>query len=340
MRTLGLTVVCVVLLAASGSAAMARGDPASRPPVPSVGCGSSQVEAGPLTGRMGVGSVGRSWLVHVPPAHDGQTPLPLVIQLHGLTVSPSAMVQTTAFGELGKTEGIVVATPQGRGGTTHWLFESGASEPDLSPANPDVAFIDGLLDRLAADLCLDLARVYATGFSQGGEFAGALACALEHRIAATASVAGLLDFGEACAPSRPVPHLAFHGTADPFVLFESGQYPKADEVVIDGVRWSEWPVMSWPGMSVPVTDNVAAAAERNGCAAETRTEPLADGVEALSWSCPAGSEVELVVIDGGGHAWPGSALHRGYEPILGPVTMDIDATAMMWEFFEQHPMPE
>ena len=330
MRTLGATVVCGALLTASGASAMAQDDPVSRPPVPSIGCSSSEVEAGRLPGFMEVGGLGRRWFVHVPPAHDGNTPVPLVIQLNGLAWSPAAMLQTTAFHALGSAEGFTVVTPQGRGAAFLWLLELEAAEPDISPANPDIAFIDALIDRLATDLCLDLARVYATGFSLGGGLAGALACTLEDRIAAAASVDGFVDFGEACVLDRPVPHLAFQGTAE--VGFA--------DVIVEGVPWSEWPVNSWPGMSVPASDTVAAAAERNGCTPETLSQPLADGIERIDWSCPAGREVELVVIEGGGHAWPGSALHRGLESILGPVTMDIDATAMIWDFFEQHPMPE
>jgi polyhydroxybutyrate depolymerase len=48
-----------------------------------------------------------------------------------------------------------------------------------------------------------------------------------------------------------------------------------------------------------------------------------------------GAEVVLVVIEGGGHTWPGR------EPrlrALGASTQDISANDMMWEFFQQHPM--
>ena len=48
-----------------------------------------------------------------------------------------------------------------------------------------------------------------------------------------------------------------------------------------------------------------------------------------------GAEVVLVVIEGGGHTWPGN------EPrmrSLGVSTRDISANDMMWEFFQQHPM--
>ena len=47
-------------------------------------------------------------------------------------------------------------------------------------------------------------------------------------------------------------------------------------------------------------------------------------------------EDSLVVIEGGGHTWPGK------EPrmrSLGVSTRDISANDMMWEFFQRHPMP-
>ena len=50
--------------------------------------------------------------------------------------------------------------------------------------------------------------------------------------------------------------------------------------------------------------------------------------------------MELVVADGDGHTWPGSSAQQEWVSFLGPVTMEIDATEMIWDFFEQHPMPE
>lgn len=49
-----------------------------------------------------------------------------------------------------------------------------------------------------------------------------------------------------------------------------------------------------------------------------------------------GSEVVLVVIEGGGHTWPG---RQPRIQALGASTHDIEANDLMWEFFEKHPMP-
>jgi polyhydroxybutyrate depolymerase len=48
---------------------------------------------------------------------------------------------------------------------------------------------------------------------------------------------------------------------------------------------------------------------------------------------PAGAEVVLLVVKGGGHTWPG---HPSRERLLGPTTRDFDANEVMWQFFAAH----
>ena len=58
----------------------------------------------------------------------------------------------------------------------------------------------------------------------------------------------------------------------------------------------------------------------------------------VSYPCPT-APIELYRIEGGGHAWPGSAFSRQIEPAVGYTTFEIRATDLIWEFFEQHPLP-
>jgi polyhydroxybutyrate depolymerase len=48
-----------------------------------------------------------------------------------------------------------------------------------------------------------------------------------------------------------------------------------------------------------------------------------------------GTEVVLVVIEGGGHTWPGM---RSPATTLGKSALNISANDLIWEFFEKHPM--
>jgi polyhydroxybutyrate depolymerase len=45
--------------------------------------------------------------------------------------------------------------------------------------------------------------------------------------------------------------------------------------------------------------------------------------------------VVLIVIEGGGHTWPG---RKPPLKILGKSTRNLSANDVMWEFFERHPM--
>ena len=339
MRSLRAIIISVALLAAASAVGVtAQADAASRPPIPSVGCGTSEVEAGQHHGSMQVGDSHRWWDLHVPPAHDGSTPVPLVLLFHGFPNSPDIIESQTGFGRYGTQESFVVVTPLGRGELPHWNEEEfGGGFFDATRSNADVIFIEALLDRLETELCVDLSRVYATGFSNGAGMTSVLACALEDRIAAAAPVGGLFDFGADCVLDRPVPLLGFHGTGDGIALYEGGFGDWVLDVDIDGVLWRDLPMMDDPALFVPVPDRVAGIAARNGCEPGPTSELIAEGVERLTWTCPEGAEVAFVAAHGDGHSWPGSA----YTAADGQkTTMEIDATELIWDFFEQHPMPE
>ena len=83
----------------------------------------------------------------------------------------------------------------------------------------------------------------------------------------------------------------------------------------------------------------AAWAKRAGCDAEPIEESTAEevgpGVSLQVWpGCRDDMDVELYVIDGGEHSWPGSVGMGAYEGLLGPVSTQIDATRVIWDFFE------
>ena len=333
MRMLVATVICVAMLAVAGAAVAAQDDPASRPPVPSAGCGVSEVEPGTYRESMDLDGSARSWVLGVPSTHNGITPIPLVFLFHGFVDSPDTIESQTGFGRYGLEEGFMVVAPAGRGTYAHWIEDDfGDGFADITRANPDIVFVDALLDRLGQETCLDLARVYAAGFSNGAMAASAVACTLEDRIAAVAAGGGLVDFGERCVLERPVPYLAFHGRDDTSVLFDGGFPDWVLDYEIDGVAWRDLPMMEDPAISAPIPERVAGIAARNGCTAKPSIETLTVGprepVERWTWTCPPGAEVELLTYATGGHDWP-AEWNSG-----------IDGTELAWEFFEQHPMPD
>lgn len=316
-------------------------DPGDVGPRASAGCDAATAPApGEERVTLPSGAQERWYLRHLPPGYDGTEPLPLVVDFHGYSEGAEVHAGHSELGAFGDERGFVTLSPHGRGEVPFW---------DTAPGGVDVTFAGDLLDHAAETLCLDLARVYVAGLSNGAMMTSVVACVYADRVAAAAPVAGVADVG-GCEPERPVPVVGFHGTDDPFLAYEGGFGPAVSLLpapdgegtlgdldeddaadAADSVGQPEAP-------SVP--DAMAAWAERNGCDGGDPQEAMeADDVTVLTYPCPEGAEVELYRIEGGGHTWPGSPFLDGVE-LVGATTFSISANEVMWAFFEDHALPE
>jgi len=310
-------------------------DPADVPAAPSAGCGATpEVPTGETQEALSSG--GREWAYarHVPPAHDGTTPLPLVLDLHGLIEGGPIHALHTEMGAFGDEQGFVTLTPDSGREPAQWKLTG----------DRDVAFMVDLLDDVEADLCIDTNREYSTGLSMGGLMTTVLSCRLADRIAAAAPVAGIA-IPEDCTPSRPVPAVIFHGTGDPILAYDGGLGAGAASLPLPGSSGETLGDMDEAESSamnelLPGAEASAAAwAERNDCGSGVTEEAVADDVDLLTYDCPPDATVELYRVDGGGHTWPGSAFDQAIGDIVGTVTTSISANEVMWAFFQDHPLP-
>jgi polyhydroxybutyrate depolymerase len=236
----------------------------------------------------------RTYRLFVPQRYDGRTRLPLVLDLHGSGGTSAGQARTSGFEMVAAREGIVVATLQADG--ARW------NVPVMDGRADDVTYVSDVIDHVAARVCTDPARVYATGFSGGGRMASLLACRLNARIAAIAPMAGLRWPGP--CQGRPVPVLTFHGLADT-------QNPYAGHAAGRGGEWLE---------SVP--DALAGWARHNGCDLDPIVDDPPGPLSTMRYQgCDNDAEVRLIRIDGLDHSW---------------AREEIDATAVMWQFFRGH----
>ena len=236
----------------------------------------------------------RTYRLFVPPGYDGKSPLPLVLDLHPSGGTSDGQARTSGFETLAARENFVVATPQAENG--RWNVPVQDSRAD------DVTYIKDVIDHVAAQVCIDATRIYATGFSGGGRMSSLLGCVLNTRIAAFAPVAAL-RWPAPCS-GRPIPVLTFHGLADP-------QNPYAGNVPGRNGEWVE---------SVP--DALAGWAKHNGCKPEVITEDPTGPLSTMRYEgCRDATEVRMIRIDALGHTWPRT---------------EIDATAEIWQFFKNH----
>lgn len=258
-------------------------------------------------GSIDVGGLARTYRVFVPPTLDQTQPAALLVALHGGGNTADSMVSTTMFDREASTWGFITAYPEGTGRAWNAGFCCGSA-----PARnvDDVGFLDRLLDTLEAGHDIDRARVFVAGVSNGAMLAYRFACEHADRVTAVGSVAGSMRV-DGCTPSRPVSTIELHGTADPLVPYAGGT-PDAPEAA-GAAAYDSSPAVA------------ARWAQVDGCGAAPASRT--DGpVTTATWSaCARGASVSLVSVDGGGHTW--------FGPGLGPADGALDATDMIWRFF-------
>lgn len=314
------------------------GEQADGPAVPSAGCGESVQQ--PVTKeKQFLDDSDRWFLLTTPDDLDQDTPLPMVLDFHGLAEGADVHSVMTKLPEYGQEHGFLVVSPQGTGSPVRW-----AVDPDVA-ANEDLQYTQDLLEQVDSEQCIDLSRVYATGLSNGAFMSSVLACTMADRFAAVAPVAGLIR-PESCEPSRPVPVLAFHGTEDPILLFNGGVGDRLNNVlgggsVTAGAGADAEPALPEADLDGPGYPEAAQEwATGNGCTGKPVDDDLSDTVIERTWDCPPDGVVEFLIIEGGGHTWPGSEFSNKLADIMGPTDMDTDANELIWSFFQRFQLPE
>jgi polyhydroxybutyrate depolymerase len=318
----------VAALVAAGAVAVSAAacGPAGRAPVAPEPSASATPTPGTVSHTVTLGGTTRRYAIHVP-VGAGTVPMPLVIQLHGGGGNDVNIEKQTGFYNLADRDGFLVASPAGTGGPLDRLLTWNAGwccGQALAKKVDDVAFISAVVDDIEAHYPVDARRVYVTGFSNGAMMTYRLACALAGRLAAVASVSGALDY-DGCAPSRPVPFLEIHGTADANVPYNGGKgLPEARRFPSQRDR-----------IDTSVADSVGFWVKADGCPAQPATYASGSLVRTTFAPCAEGSEVVLDTINGGVHAWPGGKSNRS----VGEPADAINATAEIWAFFTQHALP-
>ncbi|MFM1767704.1 MAG: hypothetical protein RJA22_233 [Verrucomicrobiota bacterium] len=269
----------------------------------------------------------RSYLVHVPRTVPKGKAVAVVLALHGAAMNARLMESFCGLSATAERGGFVVVYPNGTGTGPFLAWNAGGfmeAAGDSRRRVDDVGFIRRLLDDLATVLPLDSNRVYACGMSNGGMMSYRLAAELSDRIAAIAPVAGTIARRAGDGPpqpTRPVPVLHIHGTADRFVPYEARGW--AAGLRLQGVE-----------------DSVRTWVQVNGCRPQAVSETLTQPDDPMPVTRRThghgryGAEVVLVTIQGGGHTWPGVT---PMVEFIGPSTTNIAANDLIWDFFRRHP---
>ncbi|HVQ49215.1 MAG TPA: PHB depolymerase family esterase [Mycobacterium sp.] len=241
---------------------------------------------------MNFGGLDRSYRLYIPAGLS--SPAPLVVMLHGGFGSAHQAERAYGWDKLADGAKFVVAYPDGIGRA--WNVSGCCGRPGRENID-DVDFVNAVVTDVATKLNVDQKRLYATGISNGGMLAYALACNSGTFAAIGPDSATQLD---KCAAPQPTSVMHIRGTADPRIRYDGG--PGSGVATPNG------------GPSMPDLNAFWRNVDR--CAPP---ETTTDGAITTSTAdCPDGRNVVLITVDGGGHEWP---------PF---------ATQAMWQFFAAH----
>ena len=245
----------------------------------------------------------REYSIYIPASYDGTTNFPLLFNFHGGDDVITNWQTTADIRPIADTANFILVYPQARpdpsdGNSLNWL-------PKTPGTFDDVPFISALIDTIASNYQIDQNRIYACGYSLGGDMSFELGCKLSNRIAAIAPVARTMQANpnSFCSPVHPTGVLTILGTDD-FIS----------------------PYGGYPGYYLSAAATHSYWATHNNCNATATMSTVSASVERYTWSTASGCDyVEELKVIGGGHDWPGS---------FGNMT--IDASEEIWQFVSRY----
>jgi len=252
-----------------------------------------------------INGIYRNYITYVPSIYQPSQPTPLIFNLHGRTSTAWQQMWYGDFRDIADTANFIIVHPQGlldNTGVTHWNL--GQSNID------DIGFLNSLYSHLVSNYNINLDQVYSTGMSNGGSMSYYLACNMNDKIAAIASVTGAMGtFTQLnCNPNHPTPVMEIHGTADFTVPFND---------IINGIEyWRDYnncnliaDTTLMPDLNFGDLSTVKHIVYKNG---------------------DNGVTTELFKVINGGHTWPGSNISTGVT------NYDINASIEIWKFFYKY----
>ena len=268
--------------------------------------------------KLVVDGIERSYILYKPMFSNSKG-LPLMIVLHGGLGNARHVEKTTVMNEVADTGRFIVAYPNGIGGRFRFMknrrtWNAGGCCGNAVKKNvDDVLFIERVIEDIRSKFSIDTRRVYVTGMSNGAMMAYRLACEIPDKIAAIIPVSGTLMVDN-CDSAKDVPVLHIHGDQDTNVPISGGKGPKS----VAGVSFRS------------LRDTVKLITRSRHCL--TPEEKIMNGkIQISSYRCKKGAPVEILIIKGGRHVWPGG---RGRNN-RSPDDQYLSASKQAWEFAKQ-----
>ncbi len=268
--------------------------------------------------------ISRTYLFHLPPDYNGESPVPLVFVLHGAGGNAEIIAGTSGMNDIADKNGFITVYPNGTGLFSDFFLSWNAGECCNfigTPGVNDTDYINFLIDKFEKEYNIDKKKIYIAGMSNGGMMAYKMACESADKIAAIAPVSAVMYVNEKCEPSEPVSVVAINDANDDVIPYSGGES-------------SDFIVKYFHLQYKPVLESIYFWSDNNNC--KNQSEMVTGSVvyRDLFSDCDNNTEVLFYLSSEGGHSWPGGekSWFLGSEP-----TQSISASQIIWDFFLSHP---
>jgi polyhydroxybutyrate depolymerase len=286
---------------------------------------------------MVVNGVARQYRVHVPASLSG-APKAIVLVLHGgggegLNVANTGQHPLSVFRSVADREGFVVVYPGGladTGAAGNPSWNDCRADNTVSSGADDIGFLAALVDRVRTEYGLSASRMFMAGGSNGAQMTHAFAFNRAELVAAVATSSGSLPQTPkpgACStgPTRPLPILIVHGTADTQMPWSGGCVADVGglcnrgRVISAEATRDRW--LQINGLS-GVTPS-SSVVEIN----------LTDGGPANRFDYAGAVPLQWWRLDGAGHTVSSQIVLKDSNPVTGIQNRDIEFAEVAWAFF-------
>ena len=207
----------------------------------------------------------------------------MLFNLHGGGGTNTAWQAASDMRPIADTADFILVYPQARpdpsdGNSFNWI-------PKTPGTFDDVPFFSSMIDAIASNYQIDQNRIYACGYSLGGDMTFELGCKLNNRIAAIAPVARTMQANPSsfCSPVHPTGVLTILGTDDLVSPYNGIVFAGIEYYISAAATHSYW-------------------ATQNNCNPTATMTTVSPSVERYTWSTPSGcAYVEELKVLGGGH---------------------------------------
>ncbi len=224
----------------------------------------------------------------LPTSYSKETPVPLLINLHGYTGESQSHSIYTFLQAAADKRSVAYIAPNGlkdSAGSRFWNGSSACCNFGGSKVS-DVDYINSLIEEISSQVSIDQSRIYLFGHSNGHFMSYKFACSTKDVVTAIAGLAGSMDSDPNACNKEPMNILHIHGTSDQTILYDGGNllgnpYPSAQQSV------DQWSAI-------------------NSCTKPTESQfdllqsMQGDDSSAISYTCKKGA-LELWRINGGVH---------------------------------------